>query len=113
MPVIETLYKTDAPQELDRAEYDQPRIESKFHQGKWRFVVTETHAWYDDQKKEVFNKVTTLDPQPDEGFATIAEAWKRYDEQVRRRASDGFVHSFSIEFDSEKMGPVHIYRRLG
>jgi len=112
MPVIETLYKTNAPEQLERAEYYQPHINSKFHHGKWFFVVTETHAWYDDQKKEVFNKVTTLDPQPEEGFATIEEAWKRYDEQVRRRVADGFVHSFYIEFDSTIMGPVHLYRQL-
>ncbi len=112
MPVIETLYKTNAPELLERAEYYQPRIESKFLQGKWFFVVAETHAWYNDQEKDVKLQVTTLNPQADEGFATIEEDWKRYDEQVRRRASDGFVHSFYIEFDSHTMGPIHLYRRL-
>lgn len=112
MPVIETLYKTNVPEQMKRAEYYQPRIESKFHHGKWFFVVTETHAWYDDEEKEVVQRVTTLNPQADEGFATIEEAWKRYEQQVRRRASDGFVHSFYIEFDSDTMGPVHKYRHL-
>jgi hypothetical protein len=112
MPVLETLYKTNAPEQLERAEYYQPRVETKFHHGGWFFVVTETHAWYDDQKKEVVLQVTTLDPGADEGFATIEEAWKRYNQQVRRRVDDGFVHSFYIEFDTNTMGLVHKYRHL-
>ena len=112
MPLIETLYKTSAPEQLERAEYYQPRVEQKFHGGKWRYTVTETHAWYDDLKKEVVHKVTTLNPEAAEGFATIEEAWKRYEEQVRRRVADGFSHSFSLEFDSQKMGPVQIYKQL-
>ncbi len=112
IPVLETLYRTNAPEELERAEYYQPHIESKFHDGKWFFVVTETHAWYDDKEKKVVNHVTTLNPDATEGYAKIEEAWKSYDEQVRRRVSDGFVHSFSIEFDSQRMAPVHIYKQL-
>jgi hypothetical protein len=112
MPLIETRYKTNAPEELERAEYYQPRVEQKFHAGKWRYTVTETHAWYDDAKKEVVHKVTTLNPEAAEGFATIKEAWKRYEEQVRHRVADGFSHSFSLEFDIHKMGPVQIYKQL-
>jgi hypothetical protein len=34
MPVIETLYKTNAPEQLARAEYYQPRIEPKSRREK-------------------------------------------------------------------------------
>jgi hypothetical protein len=112
MPLIETLYKTDEPQQLERSEYYQPRIEQRFRDGKWSFLVTETHAWYDDRKKEVVLRVSTLNPQADEGFATIEEASRRYDEQLRRRASDGFVHCFYVDFDSNLMQMVHKYRHL-
>jgi hypothetical protein len=112
MPVIETLYKTNVPEQMKRAEYYQTHIDAKFHGGKWVFVVTEKHGWYNDQGKEVIDPRTTLDPGGDEGFATIEEAWRRYDQQVQRRASDGFVHSFYIEFDGNALGPVHKYRHL-
>jgi hypothetical protein len=74
--------------------------------------VTETHAWYDGEEKDAKLRVTTLDPQATEGLANLEEAWRRYNEQVRRRGSDGFVHSFYIEIDSNTLGPVYKYRYL-
>src|SRR3974390_1863551 len=44
---------------------------------------------------DVSGPLTTLDPE--EGFATMAEAWARYGEQLKHRASEGFVHAFSVE----------------
>src|ERR1051326_2015425 len=111
MPLSQALYKTDRPSELERAEYYQPHIAQKLHAGKWRFTVTERHGWYDDNKKEVFNEVITLDPEGSEGFDTLQEAWKRYDEQVRRRVADAFNHSFSLEFDPGQ-GPIQVYKEL-
>jgi hypothetical protein len=81
LPVIETLYKTSVPEQMTRAEYYQPHIEPKFHQGKWFLVVTETHAWYDGEEKDAKLQVTTLDPQATEGFANLEEVWRRYNEQ--------------------------------
>ncbi|SRR5713101_10202766 len=112
MPVIETLYKTNAPEQLERAEYFQPRIEQKYRSGRCVFVVTEKHGWYDDQGKEVIDPRSTLDPRADEGFDSLEEAQSRYDEHVRRRASEGYFHSFYIEFDIDTMGPVYKYRLL-
>jgi hypothetical protein len=112
MPMIETLHRTNVPEEMMRAEYYQPRMEMKFHQEKWVFVVSETHGWYDGQQKEAVQKITTLNPEATEGFATIGEAWERYREQVSRRVSDGFVHSFYIEFDGNTLAPVNHYRQL-
>jgi hypothetical protein len=117
MPLIETLYKTNVPGELPQAEYYQPRLEPRAgYDRKPCFVVTEKHGWYDasqtDTKFARKIQVTTLNPQSSEGFATIEEAFRRYDQQVQRRVGDGFVHSFSIEFDGETMGPVTIYKDL-
>ncbi len=74
MPVMETLYKTNAPEELERAEYYQPRIEQKVLCGKWAFFVTEKHAWYDDRGKQVFAPGFTLDPKEEEGYPSLEAA---------------------------------------
>jgi hypothetical protein len=87
-------------------------VACKFRLGKWVYVVTEKHGWYDDQGKEVIDPRYTLDPRADEGFDSIEEAQKRYDQQIQHRASEGYVHSFYIEFDSDTLGPVHRYRLL-
>ena len=109
---METLYKTNAPEQLDRAEYYQPRIEQKFYDGKWRFIVTEKHGWYDDGEGKVVHHMITLDPSGSEGFDSIEEAWRRYQQQIDRRVADGFKHSFSIEFDPDKGLPVQLYKKL-
>ena len=110
--MLETLYKTASPEELERAEYYQPHIEPKFHQGKWFFVVTEKHAWYDGTEKDAKLQVTTLDPEPTEGFTTIEEAKERYDQQVEQRVSEGLTHSFSIDWDGNAMRPVYKHELL-
>jgi len=112
MPVMETLYKTNAPEELERAEYYQPRIEQKVLCGKWVFFVTEKHAWYDDRGKQVLAPGFTLDPKEEEGYPSLEAAKARYDQQVKHRASEGFVHSFYIEFDDIALIPRHKYRRI-
>jgi hypothetical protein len=69
--------------------------------------VREKHGFFDNQKKKMVNSVPTLDPDFDEGFTTLQEAQERYDQQLQRRASEGFVHAFSIDpFTGMK------YRRL-
>jgi hypothetical protein len=104
----QTLYKTDAPQELESAEYYQPRVEMKNIAGKWFFFVQETHGWYKDDVKEVVHKTYTLEPE--EGFSTHQGAQIRYEQQLAHRASGGFVHSFSVDPFSES---GIAYRKLG
>jgi hypothetical protein len=46
------------------------------------------------------------------GYPSLEAAKARYDQQVKHRASEGFVHSFYIEFDDITLIPRHRYRRL-
>jgi hypothetical protein len=102
---FETLYK-NRPEELEHAEYYQPRYDMRFVNGAWAFFVAETHAWFDTVNKKAVNQVTTLSPE--EGFSDSREALARYEQQVLQRASEGFVHSFAL--DLNEPGPR--YRRI-
>lgn len=98
---FETLYRTDARGKTfdgfanPETEYYQPRIEVEYRDGKQAFFVRETHGYFDDQQKRPANITVTL--SPDEGFSTLAEAERRYEEQLRYRASNGFVHAFAFD----------------
>jgi hypothetical protein len=106
--MFETLYKTDAPKTfLDGGEYYQPSFDFEFRNGAQTFFVREKHGYWDEGLKTFANQTVTLSPQ--DGFATFEEAQARYNEQLKYRASRGFVHSFSLDFMSET--PVQ-YRRL-
>ena len=104
---METLYKTAKPQELERAEYYQIRLVHELLQGQTVYFVREKHGWYDDRQKRAVHNITTLDPE--QGFATYEEAKQRYDQHLHHRASEGFVHSFSID---PLRDPPFIYRLL-
>jgi hypothetical protein len=72
---------------------------------------TEIHAgfkYYSDTEKRRVNETFTLNPE--EGFKTEAEAMKRYNDQVKYRASTGYVHLF--HFDPLKPNGVG-YRFIG
>jgi hypothetical protein len=112
MPILETLYKTKLPEETRRAEYYQLELEARFCHGKHRLALIERHGWFDGVEKDAKLQVTTLNPDASEGFENDEDASRRYNQQLRRRASEGFVHSFSVDFDSQIMGPVCRYRRL-
>lgn len=105
--MFETLYKTDSPTELEHAEYYQPNLDMEFVEGKWIFFVREKHGWFNDARKRAEHHITTL--SPDEPYTDAKEAQARYDQQLRHRASEGFVHSFS--FDPFAPNGVH-YRRV-
>ena len=105
---METLYKVAHPEDHAFAEYYQPSISQEPIDGKWKWIVVETHAWYDDSGKRVANHTYTLRPDGSiEGFDTRAGAVKRYAQQIAQRAKDGFVHGFT--FDPFK-GPM--YRQI-
>jgi hypothetical protein len=93
--LFETLYKTNAPQEIERAEYYQPHLDAQLVHGKTVYFVREKHGWYDDRMKRVFHSTATLDPE--EGFPAYEKAEARYKKQVRYRASAGFIHSFIFD----------------
>ena len=108
MRYFETLYKTDALQDFPEGEYYQPSLESETINGVEVFFVTEKHAYFSNTEKRRVNEVTTY--SPNEGYATQAEAKRRYDEQVQYRVKTGFVHCFYFDpFTTSGVG----YRCLG
>ncbi len=100
---FETLYRVDPRGKtflpgdnasLSETEYFQPQFELEFREGKHVFFIREKHGYFDDQQKKPASIITTL--APEEGFATADEAWKKYEERLRYRASQGFTHAFSV-----------------
>ena len=105
---FETLYKTDSPKDFANGEYFQVHfnVETNPVTGKQAFFVREKHGYFDNEQKRAVHPVTTF--APEEGFTTFEEAAERYEQQLRHRASEGFVHAFSVDpFEGIK------YRRLG
>lgn len=109
--MFETLYRVDPrgksftkPHEC---EYYQPRIDVEHCGGKPVYFVRETHGYFDDTAKRAAAITQTFNP--DEPFETFAEAEKWYQQQLQRRAADGFVHVFG--FDPFSPGGMS-YRRL-
>lgn len=95
--MFETLYKTNVPEELERAEYYHPMLDVQTVGSSCRYFVRETHGWFSDPEKKNFHHVSTLNPTAEEGFDSYEEAKRKYDEQVRHRAKEGFVHAFSLD----------------
>jgi hypothetical protein len=101
----DTLYRTDHPEGVPFAEYYQPQILMEPCNGRWVFFLREKHGRYSDQEKRAIHALSTLEPE--EGFDSFEAALAAYENQVDHRASEGFVHSFSIE------PPVgQVYRRI-
>jgi hypothetical protein len=94
---FETLYKTDSPADFGNSEYYQVQLDvgEGAAPGTHVYFVREQHGYFDNANKRAVHPVMTLSPQ--EGFATFEEAEARYQEQLRHRASEGFVHAFSLD----------------
>jgi hypothetical protein len=109
MKIWQTLYKTEFPENEEHAEYYQPILLSQRRANSWAYFARETHAWWSEADKTFRNRVTTLNPE--EGFSNYEEAQQEFTKQVSHRASEGFVHSFSLDFDESK-GIIKVYRKL-
>jgi len=94
---FETLYKTDSPKDFANGEYYQVRIEWNVDEasGKTHYFVRENHGYFNNEQKRMVHPVTTYSPE--EGYATHEQAVERYEQQLAQRASEGFVHSFSLD----------------
>ncbi len=95
--LYQTLYATNDPDEIPRAEYYEPQLEMQFIGDAWRYFVREKHGWFDTVIKEHVHIVSTLNPKPNEGFSSYEEARQKYDERVQHRATQGYVHSFTVD----------------
>jgi hypothetical protein len=95
--LFETLYRTDPRgksfADLSETEYFQPRIDREMRGDRYVFVVRETHGYFDDRQKRVESLTETFNP--DEPFDSWDEAQRWYEQQLRHRASSGFVHAFA------------------
>jgi hypothetical protein len=116
LPVIwETLYNTNVPEELEHAEFYQPRIEKVCTQtGALLYFVTEIHGWWEPGTKHAPNVQKTLDPRPnpEHGFFRFDDAKLEYEKQLRHRASEGFIHSFAPRIDIDHGVVANIYRLI-
>lgn len=108
MKIWETLYKTERPEHEEHAEYYQPLLVGERSGDGWLYFVRETHAWYSEADKKFRNRVITLNPE--EGFSDYEEAKQQFTKQVKHRASEGFIHSFSLDFDESK-GIIKVHRK--
>ena len=94
-----TLYKTATPEtSVHDAEYYEMIVKAVGNE----YIVIETYGWWDDERKEIVNRVDTLKPETGEGYPTFEDAAERFNQQVHLRAKSGFVHGFSIEFPTGK-----------
>jgi hypothetical protein len=109
MKMFTTLYRSATPDKsVMEGEYYQPLMETVVVNGKERYFVKESHAWFDDEQKKVINVVETLSPE--EGLENRIEAQELYDKQVQHRVSEGFTHSFFIDPFAEN---IRSYMYLG
>jgi hypothetical protein len=97
----ETLYKIDSPIAANPpAEFYELGLETVRGCGKTEYRVIEIYGWWDDSEKKIRNRVDTLKPEFGEGYPTFDEAKKRYAEQKKYRARNGFIHLFRTEMPS-------------
>jgi hypothetical protein len=95
--MFETLYRADPRgksfADLSEVEYFQPRIDREKRGEKYVFFGRETHGYFDDQRKKLENLTETFNPE--EPFESWDEAQRWYEQQLKFRASTGFVHAFA------------------
>lgn len=99
--MIETLYKTKAPQPTAwRQECFELSLGEQTVDGQLGYFVRETHCWWGGGGSPILRVQYTLSPR--EGFATLEEALARFELRRMDRARRGFVHSFTPRYDSTK-----------
>jgi hypothetical protein len=92
---FETLYKTKTLSNFEKGEYYQPILEFEQSSGSWLYFVREKHGYWSETEKRMANQTVTLSPE--EGYASYAQARVRFDQQIKRRVDDGFVHAFYFD----------------
>jgi hypothetical protein len=93
--MFETLYRTNSPKTFTDGEYFQPSIDQEFQNEREVFFVREKHGWYSVEQQRAANHLTTY--KPDEPFNDQQGALSWYEEQLRYRASQGFVYAASFD----------------
>jgi hypothetical protein len=95
--LFETLYRTDPRgksfSDLAETEYFQPRIDREKRGDKFVFFVRETHGYFDDQQKKAESVTETFNPE--DPFESREEAREWYEQQLRFRTANGFVHALA------------------
>jgi hypothetical protein len=86
--MVETLYKTKTPKPSSSTEqYFELALGEQTVDGQLGYFVRETHCWWDDAAHNAVRVQYTLSPRV--GFATLEEAYARYNAQRMERARRG------------------------
>jgi len=107
----QTLYKTATPTgpAIESGFYEL-FLESKVINERRVFFIREKHGWWDAANRRTICEQPTL--WPEEGLSTYDEAADMYEKQVQHRVSEGFIHSFSLDFFNDDPRSF-VYRNLG
>ena len=62
-----------------------------------RWVVGETHGWWDDAAKQAVNGVQTLSPTDPKHCVSLHDAFELIENQVRSRVGDGFKYLAELD----------------
>jgi hypothetical protein len=97
--MIETLYKTKTPKPSCATEqHFELALGKQTVGGQVGYFVRETHCWWNDAAQNTVRVQYTLSPRL--GFATMQEAYERYNLQKIERARRGFVHSYTPRYEA-------------
>lgn len=88
--MIETLYRTDAPEKGRSECYVLVLTARPASQGRV-YTFMEEHGYWDDRLERVLHEVVSISA---EGDLSQEEALTMYDASRKRLAQRGFVHSF-------------------
>lgn len=98
--MFETLYKNRVQlEERGSADYYQLHFESRAVNGIPNYFVAEKHGWWAPASgQRAFNVNWTINP--DEGFDDWTQARQAYERQRKHRASEGYIHSYMLDFSN-------------
>jgi len=105
--MLQTTYKTKYPEHLERIERPEDFANAEYRQVSLRasggrevlgkFVVRVNHGWWNDAEKLPIHAIQQFEEECDSWDAASVV----YEEQLKHFIQDGFVHSFSIDQESE------------
>ena len=96
----ETLYRVEDPESHASAEYYALVVHFTQNSGMPRYWFAEYHGYWVDKDKNPVQNISTYSPDASEYSDTPDIPCERYELQRSHRAKDGFVYSFSVDFDS-------------
>jgi hypothetical protein len=96
MTVPKIIYKTPNPDMGEHYCVFTEILPSANHPTK-RWVVKETHGYFENEAKKASNKATTLSPSDVERCVSLYEAFVLIENQVLSRAREGFKYLYELD----------------